>query len=481
MKEIAKIRKNDGDILISVLVFSAIVVTMAIGLVNWGTAMLRNIQSMSDKEQAFQIAEAGIDYYRWHLAHAQNDFTDGTGQQGPYVHAFNDRNGNVIGFYSLKIIPPLIGSTKVEIKSTGTVTANPAVSKTIDTVLAIPSLAKYAVVLNDNVYFGSGTEVFGPIHSNKGVHFNGIAHNLVTSAVSQYVDPDYGTTQFGVYTSQGNVDPTPPANMPNRSDIFIAGRQFPVPAVDFTGLTINLQQLQTLAQSVGTEFGPSQYHGSAAYGYHVILKTNGTFDLYVVTKLLAAPNQCTDQLTQNGWGTWSIQNQSFVANYPFPSNGVMFFEDDVWVDGQINNARLTIAAGVFPDVAANEPSITVNTNLLYTNYDGKDVIGLISQGNINVGLQSDDTMRIDAALVAQNGRTGRYYYGSNCGTQYKRTSLTLNGMIVTALRYGFAYTDNTGYTTRNIIYDGNLLYGPPPTFPLAASEYETLSWHEISQ
>ena len=52
-------------------------------------------------------------------------------------------------------------------------------------------------------------------------------------------------------------------------------------------------------------------------------------------------------------------------------------------------------------------------------------------------------------------------------------------MIVTDQRYGFAYTDGTGYQTRNIIYDANLLYSPPPSFPLTSDQYQTISWEEV--
>jgi hypothetical protein len=89
-----------------------------------------------------------------------------------------------------------------------------------------------------------------------------------------------------------------------------------------------------------------------------------------------------------------------------------------------------------------------------------------------------DTLRIDAALVAQNGRAGRYYYNSSCGTAYQRAKLTLYGMIGSNGRYGFAYTDGTGYSERDIIYDANLLYGPPPSFPLTSDQYQTISWDE---
>ena len=92
---------------------------------------------------------------------------------------------------------------------------------------------------------------------------------------------------------------------------------------------------------------------------------------------------------------------------------------------------------------------------------------------------SDNNLRIDAAVIAQNGRVGRYFYNSNCSSYSVRSTLTLWGMIATNLRYGFAYTDGTGYQTRNINYDASLLYGPPPNFPLTSDQYVTLTWQEI--
>jgi hypothetical protein len=197
-----------------------------------------------------------------------------------------------------------------------------------------------------------------------------------------------------------------------------------------------------------------------------------------VTGLTAPPGGCTSGGV-SGWGTWSIQSESVYASGTVPTNGIFFVEDNLWVRGQINNERLTVASGKFPDNASTRTSITVNSNLLYTNYNGSDTIGLIAQNNINVGLVSADTLRVDGALMAQNGRVGRFYYGSNCGANNTRSSLTSYGMIGSNLRYGFAYTDGTGYQTRNLVYDSNLLYAPPPGFPLSSSQYVELSWDEV--
>ena len=474
---------RQGIILINVIIFAAIAITVTIALVNWGALVLKTTRLMVLREQAFQNAEAGIDYYRWHLAHAATDYSDGTGTgNGPFTHDVKDAGSNVIGQFILTITPPPIGSTIVKVRSEGAVysdSTNSTTSRTILATMAIPSLAKFAVVANDNMRFGAGTEVFGPVQSNGGIRFDGVAHNLVSSAKSTYDDPDDGTSQqkFGVYTTDSPADPNPPSAVPSRPDVFMAGRQFPVPVFDFTGLTVNLSQMKTSAQDGGRYFAASGYQG-----YHIVLKIDDTFDLYTVRSLQSASSNCSSRNNgQANWGKWSISTEQFVANYSFPANGIIFLEDNVWVDGQIATARITIAAGQFPDNPTTRKNITVNNNLKYTNYDGTDVISLVAQGNFNVGYDSANDLRIDAALVAQNGRVGRYYYSSHCGNSYQRASITLYGMIATSVRYGFAYTDGTGYTLRNIIYDSSLLYSPPPSFPLTSDQYQTISWQEVNE
>lgn len=486
------IRSSKGLILVNVLVFAMIAVTVTSALTNWAATMLKSSRQLNLREQAMQIAEAGVDYYRWHLAHNSSDYTDGvaTTTTGPFIHDFKDKDGSVIGQFALTITPPPIGSTIVVIKSKGTVVEDPLVSRTIQTTLGIPSLAKYAVVANDVMKFGVGTEVFGPIHSNNGIRFDGLSHNIVTSAKDKYIDPDNGTHnpawyQFGVYTtdspSELNTDTTPPIIVPNRTDVFMAGRQFPIPAVDFVGMTTDLSSIKAEAQASGRYFG-----ASGGQGYRILLKTNDTFDLYRVNTQMSAPSGCTSSSEAN-WGTWSVNSQTFLQNYAIPANGTIFVEDHVWVEGQINTARITIAAGKFPDSSATRKDIIINNNLAYTNYDGRDSIALIAQGNITTGLYSVDNMRIDAAIIAQNGRAGRFYYNTSCKSGgvnlYIRNTLTLYGMIGTNLRYGFAWGSGSsiisGYMMRNIIYDANLLYSPPPNFPLTSDQYTTISWDEI--
>ena len=124
-------------------------------------------------------------------------------------------------------------------------------------------------------------------------------------------------------------------------------------------------------------------------------------------------------------------------------------------------------------------NIIINNDILYTNYDGTDSLGLIGQAGVMVGMISENDLKIDGALIAQNDRVGRFYYtGGSCA--YKnRSVISLFGMIASYVRYGFAYTNGTGYATRNITYDANLLYAPPPDFPLTSDHYQIISWQEV--
>lgn len=501
MKNLFSTKKSGrgGYLLVQVLVFGGVAIVILGGLISFALANIKFGRHVVLSEQAFQMAEAGLEYYRWHLAHAPFDFTDGTGLPGPYMRNFYDKDGVLIGTFLLDITPPPLGSTLVDITSTGSPSAEPSITRSIVSRLAVPSFANFAVAADSFMRFGPGTEIFGPIHSNNGIRFDGLAHNLVTSALTTFDDPGHtGGNEFPVHTHV-NAPPgsgvndsfrpleAPPSLVQSRSDVFAAGRSFPAPNVEFAEITNDIDQMRTDAQADGFYVGTS----TTGYGYRVVLDTDGTFDLYRVNSLQSPPGSCSS--SQPGWGTWSINTQTFIASYPYPDNGLMFFGDHIWIEGQIDGERLTIIAANIPDSPTSaRKSITINNNLLYTNYDGSDVIALIAQNNVNAGLFSADDLRIDGALIAQNGRVGRYSYSqSGCGGTRFRDSITLYGTIVTAQQYGFTYTGNSfncggsvgqisnGYCARNITYDAFLLYNPPPFFPRIEDFHEVIFWKEI--
>jgi len=469
------------------------------------TSILRYISSQINysfnrinREKSFQVAEAGIYWYRWYLAHQVSGKTvqqvkdfwqngNPYGVSSPYEAEFSDPEAGPVGKYKIEIDPPDSNSTIIMVKSTGWTYKDPGNKRTIQVRFRRPSWSENAVVANDVIRFGESTEVSGKIHSNNGIRFDGVAYNKISSSVDDYDDPDHsGLPEFGVHTHV-NVPPgsgvndnfrpleAPPTDpVPSRVDVFKAGRQFPVPSVDFNGLLsdLNFMKSQSKIAGQGNYFDNTNCSGSN-YGRHIIL-SGGNMTVKTVTSYDASSN--------------SIISEGCSANYGIPNGGVIFVENNIWLEGTINNKKVTIVAANL--VGGSRANVYLGANnLLYTNTDGKDVIGVIAQQDIEIIRDSQDFLTIDAALLAQSGRVGREHYGVYC-TQYNRrgsclnwvtdhkNTITVNGSIATNLRYGFAYTDNTGYTNRVLNFDNNLLYYPPPYFP-TGTEYSIDLWEEL--
>ena len=494
-------RKKSGLVLPVILVLFAFITAAAIAWISLNTANFFSVSRQATATTALGIAEAGINYHHWHLAHDPEDYQDDTGGPGPYVHDYKDAQGNTIGTFTLNITPPAVGTAVVTVESEGELTGSTEKRK-VTAQLGIPSFARYAVIADQTIRFGYGTEIFGPIHSNGGVRFDGIANDIVTSYQSNYDDPDHsGNNEFGVHTHRDPPPPDPNPNItsafrpleaspnpvPDRPDVFVAGRQFPVPRVDFGTITTDFSNLRDKAIADLSYFGDS-----SAEGYRIVLKTDDTYDVYKVT---ATTPTCYGKVEQpDSFGqvdTYGIVTEQVVSiGSNFPPNGVIFFEDQLWVEGQIATAQITIAAAKIGATPTEEKSIAINNDIQYTNYDGSDKLGLIAQKHIQIGLFSEgDTsgttdqqeLRVDAARLAQKGRVGRNNFPSSCGATYTRNTITVNGSSGTAKRYGFTWGSGcppgSGYCTRNILYDPNLTIVPPPSFPLTGV-YTILSWKE---
>ncbi|HAI74052.1 MAG TPA: hypothetical protein DCS28_03290 [Candidatus Moranbacteria bacterium] len=466
-----KNKYSKGSVLAYALIIVSITTIILVSILGYISSQLKFSFNRVEKEKAFQAAEAGIYYYRWYLAHetsgktAQeiNTFLQTGGPMG-FAPAETDYEG--IGKYQIAVDPPVSGSTILNVESTGWSVKEPDMKRTTKVRFRRPSWSEYAVLADDFMRFGAGTEVFGKIHSNGGIRFDGLAHNVVSSLLATVDDPDHGGgNEFGAHTHDAPVDPLPPAAVPERVDIFEAGRQFPVSEVSFNGAVSDLNLMRTESQS-----GHGVYFGDDGYGREITLRADGMMSVCRVFQYDSSAYSISRYKRNVGNGSCaSCVDQCAPTVYNIPDNGVIFVENNnAWVAGTIDNRKVTVAtAGATADIY-----IGVN-NLRYTNYDGRDVIGLVAQRNVSVVLGSQDFLTIDAALLAQSGRVGRNYYAGN----YKNT-ITVNGSIATNQRYGFAYTDGTGYTNRILNFDNNLLYFPPPYFPTGL-EYAIDSWEEL--
>ncbi len=480
-KYMQKINKK-GSMIAYALVIMSVVSILLVSILKYTTSQTTFSINRVNREGSFQVAEAGIFFYRWYLAHEISgktvqqikDFWEGGGAYGvdtPYEADFNDPEGGVIGRYKIEVQAPDVNSTIVIVKATGWTLKDPDVKRIVQARFRRPSWSENAVLANDNMRFGPGTVVNGKIHSNKGIRFDGSANNVVSSALDKYDDPDHsGNNEFGVHT---HVNPPPgtgindtfrPAEapptspVPARADVFQAGRQFPVTGVDFNGVLsdFNFMKSESQVSGHGIYFDNAKCGGRTNLGRHIVLN-GSTMTVTIVT----GRDTSTNGITREGCSN----------NYTIPGGGVVFVENSAWVEGAINNKKVTIAAADLSGGVKKTMYIGMN-NILYTNFDGRDILGLIGQQDVEVVKDSQNYLTIDAALLAQSGRVGMSHYGNH------KNTITVNGSIATNLRYGFAWTDGTGYTTRNLNFDNNLLYYPPPYFPTGTEYYIDL-WEEL--
>jgi type II secretory pathway pseudopilin PulG len=457
-----KLFKQSGDALLLLLIIISIFSVIMPPIISWTITTDKLVRETVTREQALQIAEAGINYYQWHLAHFPTDYKDGTNASGPYVHNYIDTDTqNVLGQYSLVITPPTNGSTIVTISSTGNTSDNPTLKRTITAKYGIPSLAVYSFLSNDVIWIGPSETVNGQMQSNNGIRFDGIGNAPIGSAKSTYT------------CTSGQGSPCPKTEngvWGSASQTVQNFWQFPVPAVDFSALTSNLASLKSSAQSGGIYLPPSN-----ANGYSLVFNSNGTVSVYKVTSLLSDPT---------GWDVYNnahnedidYNNRTLQYTVAIPSNGIIYVEDNTWVEGVVNG-RVMLAAAKLPYVASTAPNIYIQNNLTYQAKDGSDVLGLLSQQNIVVAYKAPSNLEIDAALIAQNGSAEMYYYPSGA----VKNNISIFGSIMTFGQWTWNWVDGnnnniSGYATTVDTYDNNLLYSPPPGFPLSASGYKQISW-----
>lgn len=451
--------KDDKGIIITlVLVFGALFLILLAGLLGFILLQHRHALQGAAWEKSLHIAEAGVNYSKWRLAHSPTDFLFSG------IYDYKDTAGIVIGQYQLKITAPTTCQPGVKIKSIGWTLKRPEIKRSVQILYAKPSLARYAFLTNSNVWFGPGERIKGMVHSNKGIRMDGVQNSLFFSARKTYTcGPEHGCS--------------PPQEKPG---IWGEGRggeeglwQFPAPRKDFEAITQDLTFLREEAKAKGIYLGP------LGLGYYLNFRDNATVDVFRVKSL-----------RPRVWGyngeKWVFESNDFdkikfYANYPLPADcSPIFIEDNVWVSGTING-RATLVAAKFPETAATRKKIIVANNIIRANPES--VLALIAQADVLIPLYSPDIMEIQAVLLAQRGNVIRYYYPWWYAPYHLRKEIKTFGSIISNKIWTFTWVDATGkvisgYEKTEISYDPNLTYSPPPYFPVYG-EYEAVKWREL--
>lgn len=450
-----------GGILIMMVVLIMMVTVMFVSIGGVTNLQYHEGALAAQDETAFQVAEAGLNYARWRLAHEPNNFD-------PVVREVQDPLEGLLGTYALTFTAPTPGTLTATINSVGHTANSPTREVTLEARYGRPSITKYSLLLNDDYRFDAIEALEGQIHSNGGIRMKSYTDSLMTSAKETYIcRPWHGCPNLvkpGIWDDGGDK----------------ALWEFPVPVVDYGALTTDLLDMKTAAQSAGT-----YYDVSGAFGYHVVFHADNTYSVYQVT---AKTPPIWTYFTETKWKKMShdIASETFLSTNAVPSNGILFFEDTLWVNGDIRD-RVSIASGDFSE-PYTYPDIIINGNVTYGGVrDGTRLFGAIAQGSVLLPYYgAPDNLVLDGAFIAQNGRYGRGHYScSSPCNQYDnsyilRNNLTQYGMVGSNWSPGTGWINGSGtiisgYQTSLTSYDPNMLYGPPPFFP-TTGEYQFLSW-----
>ncbi len=471
-------QNQKGALLILVLIFGSIFFMMMVGFMGFVVTQTQVQEKKYQQSKAREIAEAGLNYYKWYLAHNPDDTTNGTGAPGPYVMQYNDPELGAIGEYSLEINSSnFCGEVAyIDIESTGYTYVEPNLKRTIYARYARPTVAEYAYIINANVWAGSDRTIIGPYHSNGVIRMDGTNNSTVTSGQENWVcdndqlncDPPYneGDTLDAVFGDGPN------------SDLW----SFPAPPINFTGLTVNLANMKDKAENGGGIYIPP----SGGYGYRVDFQSDNTVDVYRVNNTYGYWGYDS----KDGWQYERnvIQSQSSYASYAIdPNCPLIFVEDKVWLEGEVAS-KVTLAAAD-TDTPGVDPSMILNNNITYTSTSS----GLlaIAENNVLVGLVVPDDMTLNGIFTAQQGHFGRNYYRtwgyydvlSFHNSYVTRNSLTMNGSVVSNGRVGTKWTSGgtfvSGFDTRYNSYDRALVDNPPPLAPNTSDDYKFLQWREM--
>ncbi len=478
---------KQGSMLVLVIIATSLFLVILLGSISIALLQRKlNIKKIA-RAQAIHVAEAGVNYYRWLLYHEQEEYCNneaciGGPDYGPYgPYAYTDSAGDgIVGYYELYITPPALnGSTIVKIKSVGWIADHPATKRSIEVLCGIPSWTTYATMTNGADWatagvfsYGSSAEVWGPVHSNYScIRNQGTAHNIFTSSQTNC------NNKWGVYNDADPNFPTPitPPELPN----FLGGRDYGphIPIVSFSASVGSEFMNSVYAKATSSDgllfdpanAGSAEIGSEAAYwgcdsaglcdeGFHITFIADNKFRISMLSSI-------SGNYEINGAG------ESATVEYDIPANSIIFVKQSVWVDGQFNNGasgtRATVLAFKDPIDGANDANIIINDNMLYSNYDGADALGLIAQQHVSFSEDCSNDVRVDAALLAKTGRRYAPNFVPN------KNSATIYGNTASFLKPSMS----SGFNNRYYIYDNNLTFAPPPHYP-STGQYTFISWKE---
>lgn len=465
-----------GIITTYALVFGAIFTVLLASMVGVVMMQLKQANQRVAWNQALHVAEAGLHYYRWCL----NNAVEGDCQ---LEKEYFDIENNPLGEFSIEDYTNYACGETVsrKIYSTGWTDKFINTKRKVGMFYSRSSIAGFSYLTNSNVWVESGTQIKGVYRSNAGVRMDGDNKSSVLSATSSWLcSASYGCDYLncpkdcvregsscrcpGIFTTAKESTPS----------LF----SFPVDYFDFDAITIDLRAIKDITASYPLQYywPPVTEVDPIGLGYHLKFLPTGGFETWIITDTDSTYSYSAEE-------GWHYDNFLITGEYRYggtiftdPNCGLIFVEDNLWVDGEISG-KITIASA---DLSAStkDTSIILPGDIYYDNQSGSDGLALIAEKNILISPNAPSQMEMFGIFVAQKGRFGINHYPSNL-----KNKLKITGSIVSNNRIRVNWASGgsiiSGFRVYEHKIDDNVIYSPPVFVPYAGSDFRIVGWDEI--
>lgn len=498
-RRLSLLRHEGGTAMVLVIFAMAALAVLGVGMLTNLTDESKRSGAATDRQLAFQAAEAGLDdylaklvdnriYYLQYVHPAESTRRDTAtsnvvGVSGActtsskpapvawsYGNTWTAPNGKDRwcelpgGFeYNLQITPPQTtgnSTDAVRIVATGRKTgaAGTIGQRAIETYVDFSSVADYQMLSASTVTYGSDATTTGKLYSAVNICHQGTAYANLYAENSITCTP---TLLNGAQTFNSATIPTPPKG------------------TNFAALQVALVDVQRAADVAGIlldDFDSPSFHG-----WRLTFQSNGTVLVQSCVKngtndLAAATPTC------GGAG-------SYTATMTIPTNGAIYATKTVIISGpgasgnngpSTVNGRVTVASG---------DDIVVAGNIDYVNpvacACGDDVLGMVGQNNVYVANWAPKNLTWRGASLARLYQWRAWDCGNVAGRTGQGSTMTYYGSTITNGTVANPDNGNVGggcmssYDDRFYNYDATLLYLPPPWFPTIDTPYTFQLFREV--
>jgi type II secretory pathway pseudopilin PulG len=416
--------REDGSAMLVVMAAMAILFILSTMLITMSVFQVTQAQREEQRMKALHIADAGLNAYLAEL------------RRNPAYGTTNPNLGPLASPDGTWTVSVTTTTGALVVRSVGTVVnaRGAATSRTLVSRVAFPTYADYAILCDDYISIGADAVFIGKVRSNDYIDNSG----KVFADASQNVNQPGQLWAVNTITDRTGSIP----KRPGQASFIHAN----APVVDFGEITGDMTIIQTTATGSGTNFAALT---GSDLGYRVVLN-GGTYSL----------SRITGGSKYSGGLTYAaITGQQ---NMPIPAAGVLYFNDDVWVQGTYN-AMVTVASS--GDIMLTQNIAPTDSNSVFT-------CGLVAQNNVWIPIdypttQLPDQLSIQAAMVAINGSCGAYF---DAGGPL-RSKATFIGSRSYKVATGLVQIDGSGhevagFSNRVYDYDERLDTYAPPKFPV---------------